>query len=760
MSRCWIQNRVNGAVRFRFLALILPSALFWGASTPVASATPILPNINTNNVVNVTDAPYNAVGDGTTDNTLAISNAIVAASAGGNVGGLSGGAVRIPGPGIYLSGPFPLKNNVNIQLDSNAVLRLLPYGTYPGFPYTSTAPANFISGSGLTNIAVTGSGAIDGQGSAWWAAYNANSAVKRPNIITLSSCSRVLLQAFTISNSPSPHIAVKGNNAGNVTFLGITLRSPASSPNTDGVDLAETNALFQDCTFDTGDDCIAMGSSAGLTRDVVVTNCYCYAGHGISIGSYTRSGVSNLLVIDTHFNGTDNGIRLKSQRDRGGLVQNLNYFNLTMTNVNWPLLIYSYYEYGLGTISIANSAFAANVAATNGSNGTYPPVWRNITFSNITAYANNSRPSFMIWGLPQMAVSNVVFKKVTLSSRRVAEIFNARGIQFVDTPLDFPSATNGFDLYNAEIIVSNSTPASTLSLLDGITTNGQGNSLAFYNARGAVKNTNAFDDGPLTLADSTFTVSNNFILFPGTVLNFTLDPNTNQVAVVGSLTLGGTINLTSGPGFGTGTNTLLTYTGTLSGDLPTLGSTPGGSYTYTLNTNSAGRVNLIVALSTPSAPTNFTATATNLLINLMWNAVTGASSYNLKRGTASGGPYPTVFSGLTATNYADGAVTNAVTYYYVVTAVAGSESASSLQVSAVPLPSSVPTNIVLQVTNNQLLLWWPPDHQGWRLQIQTNASTVGLGTNWVNVPNATATNEVFIPVNPNNDSVFLRMAYP
>jgi fibronectin type 3 domain-containing protein len=145
---------------------------------------------------------------------------------------------------------------------------------------------------------------------------------------------------------------------------------------------------------------------------------------------------------------------------------------------------------------------------------------------------------------------------------------------------------------------------------------------------------------------------------------------------------------------------------------------------------------------------------------LKWNAVSGAASYNLKRGTANGGPYPTVFSGLTVTNYSDAAVTNAVTYYYVVTAVSGGESTNSLPVSAVPLPSLTPTNIILQASGGQLQLSWPPDHLGWRLQIQTNDLSKGLGTNWVTVPNSTNVCQTNVTVNPTNGSVFLRLVYP
>lgn len=735
--------------------LLLVAGLF-SAASGLVSAAPTLPNINTNNVFAITNAPYGA-SVASADNTAAIQAAINAASLGGNVGGLLGGLVRVP-PGIFLSGPLAIKNNVALQLDDGAVLRLLPYGTYPGSPYTA-APASFISGSGLTNIAVLGNGAIDGQGAEWWTAIGTNALIKRPNHITLSSCSRVLLQNFTSSNPPSPHLAVKGNNAGNVTFLGLTLRAPASSPNTDGVDLAETNALFQNCIIDTGDDNIAIGSSAGLARDILVTNCTFLAGHGVSIGSFTSSGVSNLTVVNCSWNGTDNGIRLKSQRDRGGLVQNLNYYNLTMTNVNWPFLIYSYYEYGLGTITPANSAFAANVASTDLVNTVTvtTPIWRNITFSNITAYGNNTRPALMIWGLPQMNVSNVVFKNVTLSANKIGEIFNARGIQFLDSTLNAPGATNGFDLFNAEVIVSNSLASGVLNTFTGVSTNGWGNSLLLYRASGVVRNTNAIVDGAVTLSASTLTVSNHLNLSPATALNFVLGTNSTVLNVRSNLALGGTNQILAGPGFTNGSYTVMTYAGSWSGTAPVLGAVPGG-YSYAFDTGTTGQVKLIVTLL---APTNFTATASNLLINLKWNSVAGATNYNLKRGTVNNGPYPTLISGLTSTNYSDANVTNAVTYYYVVTVTgAGGESSNSLQVTGVPLPSAQPTNITVQAGAGQLQLSWPPSHLGWRLQMQTNDLSAGLGTNWTTVGNSQNVTSTNVLINPDNGAVFLRLVYP
>ncbi len=556
------------------------------------------------------------------------------------------------------------------------------------------------------------------------------------------------------------HIAV-GGKAGNTTVQGVTIRAPSSSANppshnTDACDVSGTNILVQNCDISVGDDDFTCG---GGTSGVLLTNNTYGNGHGISIGSYTdKGGVSNITVINCTINGADNGIRIKSDDGRGGLVQNIAYYNIGMTNVHFPIQIYAYYLLA-GTPSSISPYYASTQAVAVVTSET--PVYRNITFSNINATSVSGYPVGIIWARTEMPATNIVFNKINVTGNRNFCLYNVNGAQFIDSKITVSATSNTFALFNAQIIVTNSVFATNLVTLDGLTTNGYGNSLAFYNVQASLKNTNAFDDGPLTLGDSTLTISNNFMLFPATVLNYILDPNTNRVMVASNLTLGGTINVTNGTGFGTGTNILLTYNGTLSGNLPTLGSTPAG-YNCVFDTNTAGQVKLVVTLPAPSAPTNFTAAGTNLLIKLKWNAVSGATSYNLKRGAASGGPYPTVCSGLAVTNYSDAAVTNAATYYYVVTAmsVSGGESTNSLQASAAPLPSSVATNIFWQIGGGQLQLSWPQDHLGWRLQIQTNDLSQGLGTNWVAVPNSTNVCQTNVAVNPTNGSVFLRLVYP
>lgn len=712
-------------------------------------STPALPNINTNNVVVITNSGYGAVGDGVTTNTTAIQSAISKAAAGGTTNGAAGGTVEIP-PGIYLSGPLTMASSVNLQIDAGAILRMLPLGMYPG---GTTSGTTFISGSNLHDIEISGSGAIDGQGAAWWPYSNTNGA-NRAIMISPSNCNRFLIQNVTLSNSPMFHIAISGSHAGNSTVQNVTIRAPASSPNTDACDVSGTNILVQNCNISEGDDDFTCG---GDTSGVLLTNNTYGTGHGISIGSYTDSGgVSNIMVINCTMNGTANGIRIKSDDGRGGLVQNISYYNVSMTNVNFPIQIYSYYLL-VGTPSGISPYYASTQAVAAATSTT--PIYRSITFSNITATSNHGYPIGIIWARTEMPATNIVFDKVNITGDRNFELYNVSGAQFIDCNLQPSATSNSFALYNAQVVISNSAPAKTLFTFDGLTTNGYGNSLAFYNAQGSLVNTNVLGSGPLTLAASTFTVSNNLNLSPQTVLSFSPGTIPADVAVAGNLTLGGTNNIAAGTGFTNGTYTLMTYAGTLSGSLPVIGSTPANyGYAYAINTNTPGQVILVVTLP---APTNLVASATNLQIDLNWNAVAGASTYNLKRGTSNGGPYPTVFSGLTSTNYADANVTNAVNYFYVVTAVgAGGESTNSLQANAIPLPSNQPTNIVMQASGDQLQLSWPQDHLGWRLEIQTNNLSSGLATNWATVPNSMNVTSTNILISATNGSVFLRLVYP
>ena len=744
-----------------FCSLLLPLVVGIILSARPALALPALPIINTNNIIVITNATYGAVGDGVTIDTAAISNAITKAASGGTTNGLVGGTVEIP-PGIFLSGPFLLKSSVNLQIDSGAILRMLPFNQYPmtwvtnGSAYWFSNVSDFISSNGtLTNIEISGFGAIDGQGAPWWPWANTNNA-DRPRMISPSSCYRVLIQNVTLSNSPMFHIALNG---GNITVQGVTERAPASdasppSHNTDACDVSGTNILVQNNNISVGDDNYTCG---GGTSGMVITNNTYGNGHGVSIGSYTSPYVSNMTVINCTFTNTTAGLRIKTDRDRGGFVHNISYFNIVMTNLQNPILIYT--EYTNKTIPGLDSVTpgaAAALAAVPVSSTT--PYYRDITLSNVTGNAQSTRTAGLIWGLPESSISNVTLINVHLAGSKTFGIYCAKNVKIIDSSHNVPSGVSQFSFYNTAVIFSNSTLSASVVTLDGVTSNSIANQFTFYNSLMTLKNTNALGfDSSVTLGNSTFIISNNLALSPSNSLNFILGTNAATVVVKGNLALGGTNNISAGGGFTNGSYTLMTYTGTLSGTAPVLGALPAG-YNYAINTATAGQVNLVV--SPTAAPTNLVTTATNLQINLKWNSLGGATGYNLKRGTVSG-TYPTIFSGLTATNYADANVTNAVNYFYVVSASsAGIESSNSLQVTAAPLPSNQPTNLTAHAVSNQLQLSWPQDHLGWRLQIQTDNLSRGLATNWATVAYSTNVIATNIIISPTNGSVFLRLIYP
>ena len=490
---------------------------------------------------------------------------------------------------------------------------MLPKSSWSG---TTT----FILGSSLTNVEISGSGTIDGQGAGWWGSGS------RPNFIEFSKTYRILIQNLRLQNPPTFHLMLKGNN-GNITIQGINIKTDPTSPNTDGMDLGSTNILVQNCHISDGDDNIEIGGSSGTVADLMVTNCIFGHGHGVSVGSLIQAGVSNVTVVNCTFTNTDYGIRMKSDNDRGGVVQNMSYYNISMTNILYaPILIYSYYN---ETGSPSNDGVTPAVAASTAVDSVTAtmPTWRNIIISNVTA--SGTQPG-MIWSRTEWPATNIVLSKLNITSTDGAAgdsafaIYNARGVQVVDPQMHVVGSKT-FELFNSQVTFSNSTTGASSITLDGTAVT---NLLALYNQSASLTDGTIFGAKPIALGASTLSDGASLTLAATTPVNFTLGTNATDIAVTGNLTLNSTHNITASPGFGTGIYTLFTYSGSFSGT-PVLGTTPGG-YSYSL-TNGNGKVNLVVSLTctSPTASVSGGGTICSGDLASVQAALTGTQPYSV-----------------------------------------------------------------------------------------------------------------------------------
>ena len=371
---------------------------------------------------NVTN--YGAIGDGKTMNTSAIQKTIDTASAGG-------GTVLIPA-GKFLTGPFTLASSINLHLVKNATILI------------SDDLANYPSAKGRyqDSITASGEGTIDGQGNAWWTAFRADkSMTHRPYMIKLSNCTRVRVHGVTLGNSPMFHLVPQ--NCTDVTIQGITIQAPANAPNTDGIDPSGWNFLITDCTIDTGDDNIAITPANGRTpgnKNYKVKNCTFRHGHGCSVGSGTAGGIEDLKVSACTFNQTDSGIRIKTLRGNGGLLQNCTFENLRMTAVKNPIYIIDWYPERNAPKDPSTEKPEPVTDRT--------PLNKNIIIRNVTA--TDCPTAGTIRGLPEAPITGVTLSNVNVSAKTGMKIYHAKGIKFVGSKITVESG-KPLTAFDAEI---------------------------------------------------------------------------------------------------------------------------------------------------------------------------------------------------------------------------------------------------------------------------------------------------------------------
>ncbi|SFW66188.1 glycoside hydrolase family 28 protein [Chitinophaga sancti] len=406
---------------------------------------------------------YGAVEGGTVLNTAAFERVISACAAAG------GGHVIVPA-GTWLTGPIVLKSNVDLHVEKDALVLFTPDRTlYPLLPAGhrfEVAPP--ISGRDLENVSITGEGTFDGNGQSWrplkkmkvtpahwekvvasggvvsedgkiwWPskeAMNGERYVKtlkngataedylpardflRPKMVVITNSKRILIDGPTFRNSPN--FVISPQKVSDLIIRHTHVFNESWAQNGDGIDIsASKGVIIYHTTVSAGDDGICMkssgdGSSAALS-DILIAECIVYRAHGgFVIGSNTDGGMRNIYVTNCLFEGSDVGIRVKSNKGRGGLVKDIYIDSIRMVSiVNEAVSFDTYYE-------AATLTDAATVKI---------PEFCNFYISNIIC--NGAKTAMLFRGLPEMPVHDLHFKNVYIQAEKGVVATAIKDLQF------------------------------------------------------------------------------------------------------------------------------------------------------------------------------------------------------------------------------------------------------------------------------------------------------------------------------------------
>lgn len=372
---------------------------------------------------------FGAKADGKAKDTVALQSAIDAcASEGGTV---------VVSAGTYVSAPLVLKSNITLKLEKGATILGSPdHADFPPMTFFHVPDLQpLISAIGATNVAIEGEGTIDGNGESWWEEVRSvmDKGVlgnhPRPKLLIFDHCKNVRVEGITIQNSPMWQLVPYYTDG--MIIRNVRILAPQHSPNTDAIDpFSSSNIVIDHVYSDVGDDNVAIKSgpinSPGPddpSRNITITDCTFMHGHGLSIGSELAGGAQNITAARIHFEGTDQGIRVKANRDRGNNVGNFVFRDITMKDVKTAILISEYYPKVLPPENEAPQPV-----------GRLTPHFHDIVIENVTA--KGSKTAGVIIGLPESPVKNVVLKNVKLGAEEGLTISNAEvtGKDVVITP--------------------------------------------------------------------------------------------------------------------------------------------------------------------------------------------------------------------------------------------------------------------------------------------------------------------------------------
>ena len=374
-----------------------------------------------------------------------------------------GGTLFFPA-GTFLTGPIIMKSNITLYIDAGCTVLFSDdfddYLPMVQSRWEDVRVKNFksqIYAYRCENIAIRGDGHFDGQGQKWWDFLNRINSGKpvdnkwqeifkkentellskdpyissknnflRPPMVTTYECKGVLIEGVSFSNPPFWTIMPAFTD--NVSINGITIDNPGNSPNTDGIDPSSCkNVHISNCHISVGDDCIVIKSGRDTdgrdanspTENVTITNCTMLKGHGgVVIGSEMSGGVKRVTISNCVFEGTDRGIRIKTMRGRGGVVEDIRVSNVSMYNiVNEGILITLRYQ------ATTPEPLSARTPAVN-----------NVQLSGINIRGAD-RP-VAIYGLAERDVSEITFIDLRIFSDKGILLENSSGISFHDISMD------------------------------------------------------------------------------------------------------------------------------------------------------------------------------------------------------------------------------------------------------------------------------------------------------------------------------------
>ncbi len=455
-----------------------------GAETPLDIPEAVLPSIPQRSVSIET---FGAAGDGVALNTEAFAKAFeeLASKGGGRLTVPAG--VWLTGPIVLKDNTeLNLAEGAILVFSTDKELYPITEAIFEGRDtYRCQSP---ISARGAKNIAITGRGIIDGSGAAWrevkkekvspidWAKFTASGGVLndagtiwypsesyklgagnsdqnvsnwartaedfasikdflRPVLVYIQDCSHVLLEGVVVQNSPCWNIHTVTSN--NITVKDITVRCPHYAQNGDGIDIESCDrVVVRSSVFDVGDDgiCIKSGKDEDGRRrgipcsNIIVDNCTVFHGHGgFVVGSEMSGGVQNVSVTNCYFSGTDVGLRFKSTRGRGGVVENIYIKNIVMNDIATEALLFDLFYGG-------KSASEALADGDQGQITDMPampvdettPQFRNIHISDVVC--RGARRAMLFNGLPEMNVQGVVVENSDIHAQIGAQINESDGV--------------------------------------------------------------------------------------------------------------------------------------------------------------------------------------------------------------------------------------------------------------------------------------------------------------------------------------------